>query len=826
MPKSVDGDIRLTIEFDQNGINRGIKKTEKAINGLQSSLKKFGGTIAAAFSIKAIVNFGSQAVKIASDISEVQNVVDTAFGNMAYKCETFADTAIEQFGMSKLAAKQTASTYMSMAKSMGVPVDAASDMAIEVAKLTGDVASFYNLDQSVAATKLKSIYTGETETLKDLGVVMTETNLKEFALSQGITKAYSAMTQAEKVGLRYAYVTNALTDASGDFIRTQSSWANQTRILSERWKEFMSEIGSALITVLTPALQMLNNIIVALTSFAAKINMITTALFNVNAQESEQTGHIQSAITAQNSLTGAVEETAEAQNKALAGFDEINKISGSNTASSAAVSAASGSEVPLLAPSSQTTAAVDAIAKRIQTAFQRLLDWFNTEITPSFTSAFDNITPSLSGIQDSFKNIFSSAGTLAEPIYALFNGSITPFLQTTIANWGEIIGGLADTLNIVLSSIWTTVLLPMSQSLLTTIWPFWLSLYTNISNVATQAFGVVKSTFDDIWTGGIIPGLSVLVDIWNDIWDSVANAWKKWGKPIFDKLSKALDKVRAIIENAWNNLLKPIWDRLLQAITTIWNNHLKPLWDNILDFVGEIVDCALTIYNNAIAPIISWLQDKLYPIFVNVWNQILNVVEPIIAGIIDTVNGIITALKGIVQFVKGVFSGDWETAWNGIKTTFAGIWDSMVAIVKAPLNAIIALINNMLSSIEGALNKMIDALNKISFDVPSWVPGLGGKHFGLDFSHVEIPRLPKLATGAVIPANREFLAVLGDQRHGTNIEAPLATIEQAVANVISRIGVAGKTEAILEIDGEKFGRMVYKLNKRESKRVGVNFSEV
>lgn len=86
--------------------------------------------------------------------------------------------------------------------------------------------------------------------------------------------------------------------------------------------------------------------------------------------------------------------------------------------------------------------------------------------------------------------------------------------------------------------------------------------------------------------------------------------------------------------------------------------------------------------------------------------------------------------------------------------------------------------------------------------------------------------IPKLATGAVIPANREFLAVLGDQRHGTNIEAPLATIEQAVANVISRIGATGKTEAILEIDGEKFGRMVYKLNKRESKRVGVNFSEV
>ncbi len=826
MPKSVDGDIRLTIGFDQNGINRGIKNTESAINGLQSSLKKFGGAIAAAFSIKAIVNFSSQAVELASDISEVQNVVNTAFGDMAYKCEAFADTAIEQFGMSKLAAKQTASTYMAMAKSMGVPVDAASNMAIEIAKLTGDVASFYNLDHDSAATKLKSVFTGETETLKDLGVVMTETNLKEFAMAKGITKSYNAMTQAEKVGLRYAFVTNALSDASGDFAKTQNSWANQTRILSERWKEFMSEIGSALITVLTPALQILNNIVSALTSFAVKIKEITAALFSTNMQESKQTDHIQSAVTAQNYLTDAIEETAQAQNKSLAGFDEINKISGNAPVSQTSVNIGSESETISSLPQVANSSTIKA-AEHIKMVFQELIDWFHTNLSPSFASAIDNITPKFSGIKDTFQNIFADSGTLAEPIYNFFNGNVTPFLQTTIENWGGIIADLSDTLNTTLSSTWKTVFLPASQTLITTIWPFWLSFFTNISNTATQTFGSIKSIFDNVWSEGIIPGLSLIVDIWSDIWSGIFDAWEKWGAPIFEGLNKAIENVKQIIKNAWDGLIKPIWDTILLALTDIWDNHLKPLWDNILDFVGEIVNCALTIYNNAIAPVIMWLQDKLYPIVVAVWQGIIDFIKPIIGGIIDTVNGIITALKGVVHFITAIFKGDWEEAWNGIQMAFKGIWDTMESIVKTPINAIIGLVNKLLAAIIGGLNYMIDAINTLSFDIPEWVPPpLGGKTFGFNFAHFETPQIPMLATGAVIPANREFLAVLGDQKHGTNIEAPLATIEQAVANVISRTGAAGQTEAILEIDGEKFGRLVYKLNKRESKRVGINFSEV
>ena len=828
MPKSVDGDIRLSVNFDNNGIKKGVRTTESAVSGLQSSLGKLGKAAAAAFSVAAIVNFGKQAIDLASDIEEVQNVVDTAFGDMAYKCEEFADTAIEQFGMSKLSAKQTASTYMAMAKSMGLSMESASDMAVEVAKLTGDVASFYNIDQATAATKLKSIFTGETETLKDLGVVMTETNLNEYALSKGIKKKYSAMTQAEKVSLRYAYVTNALSDASGDFVRTQDSWANQTRILSEQWKEFMSIIGSALVQVLTPALQLLNQIVAALIETAKKIQAVFSALNGTNQQDENQTKNIIAAVGAQEDLTSATEETAEAQKKSLAGFDEINKVS-SDTAETAA-----GASVVGITPTAgnaaqngttETPKDTNAFADNIKLAFETLSAWFDTTLAPSISQAIDTITPSFEGIKTAFANIFSDSSTLAEPVMSLFNDSIVPFLQQSIANCATIVSGALSTIGTVISGAWTSFIFPVIQTCVNTVYPLLFDLFGKVGAIATQIFSVANGLIQDIFTGGIMPALSLMSTIFSGIWESISEAYNKWAAPIFEGIQLAIENIGTILTNAWEGLIKPIWDSVIDALTEIWEQNLKPLWDNILDFVGELVDCALTIYNNVIAPIVQWIQEKIYPIVVWVVQGIIERVKIVIKGIIDAVNGIITSLKGVVQFIKVVFTGDWEGAWNGIKNIFKGIWDGLVAIVKTPINLIISMINKLLAAVIGGLNFIVDAVNSLSFDVPDWVPVIGGETFGFNLSKLTVPEIPLLAQGAVIPANKPFLSVLGDQKSGTNIEAPLSTIEQAVENVLSRSGFGGSQSAILEIDGEKFGRLVYRLNKREGKRVGVNFSE-
>ena len=336
----VDGYLNFDTEVDTSGFNKGTSEISKQANKTGGILKTALGT-AIGFSaaqlatkvVSSLIGIGNQAIELASDITEVQNVVDVAFGSMAYKCEEFADTAIEQFGMSKLSAKQTASTYMSMAKSMGLTMDAASDMAIETAKLTGDVASFYNISTDLAAVKLKSIFTGETETLKDLGVVMTEVNLQQFAMQQGIKKSYSDMNQAEKVALRYQFVMNSLKDAQGDFARTSDSWANQTRVLSERWKELLSIIGGGLIRVFTPVIRVINQVLSSLITLANAFATIMGKIFGFNKEiGSTKTGtagvaeSTEAAAGAQDDLADSTKKAGKEAKKSIAEAGASPKI--------------------------------------------------------------------------------------------------------------------------------------------------------------------------------------------------------------------------------------------------------------------------------------------------------------------------------------------------------------------------------------------------------------------------------------------------------------------------------------------------------------------
>lgn len=317
-----DGSIILSTKVDTSGINKGM-------NSIKGTIGKIGAAIGVAFGVSALVNFGKAAVNLASDLQEVQNVVDVAFGNMSYKAEEFAKSAIENFGISELSAKRTASTYMAMAKGMGIAEDVASDMAITMTGLTADIASFYNMSQERADVILKSVYTGETETLKQLGIVMTEVNLENFAMSKGITKNLSAMTQQEKTMLRYQFVLEQTRLAQGDFVRTQDSWANQTRILTERWKEMQRIFGEAFMMLGTLILPAINNLVYGLTKVAefAKVaasniyEMFTGKKFN---EQEEQTKQIADNIVEQ---AENQEELNKEMKKTLAGFDDIQILS-------------------------------------------------------------------------------------------------------------------------------------------------------------------------------------------------------------------------------------------------------------------------------------------------------------------------------------------------------------------------------------------------------------------------------------------------------------------------------------------------------------------
>ena len=173
-----------------NQISTGASKSSKSIDGLKLSLSKVAGILATAFSIHQLINIGKESINLASDLMEVQNVVDTAFGSMSQKMEDFADTAIETYGISKLTAKNIGSTYTAMARGMGQSLDEATDRALEMTGRVADIASFYNLSIDRANTIGRAVYSGETEPLKQIGVIMTENQLQTFALANGYSKLY------------------------------------------------------------------------------------------------------------------------------------------------------------------------------------------------------------------------------------------------------------------------------------------------------------------------------------------------------------------------------------------------------------------------------------------------------------------------------------------------------------------------------------------------------------------------------------------------------------------------------------------------------------
>lgn len=293
-----------------------------------------------------------KSITLASDLTEVQNVVDTSFEDMSKKVDEFANNSIEKFGMSELAVKKTASTFQAMGTAMGISnktiegankylnkqtngyVDLSNSMAdvsLNLTKLSADMASFYNVNQEDVAEDLQSIFTGTTKPLRQYGVDLTEVNLKQWAMTQGLNSNIDSMTQAEKTMLRYQYVLAHTGAAQGDFARTIGTWANQVRILKENFKVLGSVIGQVLINVLKPFVKALNVIIMQITEFAKIISNALGKIFGWTYEESgggfasdfeiaeDAAGGIADA-------TGTAAKNVEKIQKGLRSFDELKVI--------------------------------------------------------------------------------------------------------------------------------------------------------------------------------------------------------------------------------------------------------------------------------------------------------------------------------------------------------------------------------------------------------------------------------------------------------------------------------------------------------------------
>lgn len=272
-----------------SGLSGAASKTASSFKGFLRQLMSAAGVY---FSIYGAIRGLKSAIDISSDLTEVQNVVDVAFGNMAYKMEEFTKNSVKDFGMSELTAKQIGGRYQAMATAIGVSADKISqantflsrqtkgyvavsdsmaDVSVNLTKLAADMASFYNVEQTDVAKSLESVFTGTTAPLRRYGLDLTQATLSEWAMKQGLDADIKSMSQAEKTMLRYQYVLANTTAAQGDFARTADSWANQTRVLVQQLEILGSVVGGVLINAFKPLVKTLNAVMTKVISFAKTI---------------------------------------------------------------------------------------------------------------------------------------------------------------------------------------------------------------------------------------------------------------------------------------------------------------------------------------------------------------------------------------------------------------------------------------------------------------------------------------------------------------------------------------------------------------------------
>ena len=306
-----------------SGISNAFSRIGSSSNGLKKASINLGTLLKTAMgfsAVRGLWDFAKTSVKLGSDVTEIQNVVDVAFGNMAGMVDEFAKTATEKFGLSELAAKQYSGTMMAMLKSSGVAKNAAAEMSTMLAGLAGDIASFYNIDTDLAFQKIRSGIAGEIEPLRQLGISMTVANLEAFALSQGITKSYQSMTQAEQAILRYNYLMYASADAQGDFARTSMNWANQVRILKLNFQQLAATIGQGLIAAVLPGIQVLNALMGKLIQVAETFRDFVYVLLGKKIEGSQ--GGIVNDLAGIGDTSNGLENLGMAGGDAASGMDD------------------------------------------------------------------------------------------------------------------------------------------------------------------------------------------------------------------------------------------------------------------------------------------------------------------------------------------------------------------------------------------------------------------------------------------------------------------------------------------------------------------------
>lgn len=809
-----DGYLNFDTRINTKGFEQGAKGISQKLNGVKSSLGKVAAAVGVAFSVAQISAFAKESEKLYNvqmeqelKLSTIMKTRMKATDETVQSVKDYASALQEQGVVGdevQLAAAQQAATFLTQAENLKTLMPAMNNLLVQQHGLNSTASDAVSIGNMFG-----KVMQGQTSALRRVGITFSAA--EENMLKYG-DESQRAAALAQVITNNVGEMNSALAQTSAG---KQQQLANTYGDIREQLGKSVSQLKQMLLPAVNAAVNAFSRMVDCIGQVVQAISKL--AGYKLETSSSAAAGAAGDMADNYEEAADSAEAVEEAQENQLAAFDEINKLSSDSADNTSDDTSAALSTSHALTPEVDTKKAssmLDEFVKSARKAFSSLKKYIDEKFTPIFDCIWDGLKAETFKLQQTLGGVFGDIKTLAEPLKSYFAGDFTAFLQTAFATLGNIAVGLFDSFNMVFADIWNVAAFPMLQNFVTVGLPLITQFATQMLLTISTLFDSIKELFDTFWQEFTVPILDEIAQIWNDLWQTISGAWAEWGQPIFDSLREAITGTKDAILNIWEQWLRPLFDEFMAIIDSVWTEHLQPLLAEFLDFVGQLVSGALEIYNSAILPVINWLVQKLQPVVKSVGSYFLGVFHEILNAVIERARGIIRVLSGIVQFVTGAFTGDWQKAWNGIKQIFKGVWDTFYAVVKLPINLIIGAINAMTGAISDALNYIVDAVNELSFEVPDWVPSIGGEEFGFDLPNVYIPEIPKLAAGTVVPANYgEFMAVLGDNTREPEVVSPLSTMKQAVLEALVAYGGDGSGQkqplyVTVQLDRRRVGQAI------------------
>ena len=748
-----DGKVTIGTLLDNKGFEKGVGSVAGSLGGLKSVLGKLTGMIATAFSVKAVVAFGVESSKAAMELSNafqgLQSIVEgqgKSFGSAKAFLNEYVKDGLIPMTNAVTAYKNLASRGYDDSQIQQTLI------ALKDASAYGRQASYSMGDAVQSATEgLKN----ENSVLVDnAGVTKNVAKMwDDYAKSIGTTAAN--LTQQQKIQAEVSGILEESKFQSGDAAKVAGTLSGQLQKLSFNFNNLKVAVGNMINPIVQALLPVLNLAISEITRFANYTASLFSALTGKSLDVSAGAGAISEGYTdaaeSAQDLAAAVTEAGKAVKKSQAGFDQLNILQPPDAEENSA-----GADVKTGSISAGAVSVGEEIQDNVSPELQKLVKKikdFGKEIKTAFAPSVSAWSKAFSGLSPAVENVGKRIGTAWN---SLKDNALVPFGEYITTDF---IPSIANEFSTTFAPIFADIM-PVTMDL-------WSVDFQNKSLVIQECCNLLKLAYEGVKSA------------FSDMCNSISSNWETYGGALLQGLT---DFKNGLWETWWyiyEKIINPVLTSWGETLTWLWDEHLKPFWDTAVEFFLSVGENILALWNGFLKPLIDWLVTVFAPSFLNMINGIIDAVAIVISVFYDVFGGVLQILQGLIQFVVGVFTLDWERAWGGIGKTFEGLWNSLSGIAKGAVNVIILAINKLLAAIYSGVAGIVNGLGSVVDTIGDML----GKDWGFSIP-AQAPKIPYLAQGAVLPPNKPFMAVVGDQKHGTNIEAPLSTIQEAVAAVM------------------------------------------